>query len=291
MGDLFSLLKTARKVAAEKGLGRIPGAKKVYALLFNQLKPDRVFVQGNLIYINPKERGVGLRLLKKGVYEEYATEVFKKTVKRGMVVVDVGAHIGYYSLIAANLLGPEGKVYSFEPYPPSYKLLIKNIHANKYRNVIPLQKALSNKEGKAILFLDQKVSGNNSLSMYNVTGLANSIEVEVTTLDTYFEEVVRNFEVDFVKIDTQGAEGLVIQGMTKIIEKNDNLKMMIEFWPFGLANMSSDPPELLNELDQYGFKLQRINEQTRRIDHVGVNELMEICAQIRSKQTNLLLEK
>lgn len=287
----FSLLKTIRNVASGKGFGKVPGVKKVYGFLFIQLKPTIVFVQGNMMHINPQDRGVGVHLLMKGVYEEYATELFRKMIKKGMIVVDMGAHIGYYTLMSARLVGDEGKIYAFEPYPPSYKLLVKNIQVNGYRNVIPVQKALSNKKGKVTLFLDQRVSGNNSLSRDNVPDLANSIQIESITLDEYFEKDVKNLKVDFIKMDTQGAEGLVLQGMTKIIEKNNNLKILMEFWPFGLRNMGEDPQKLLNKLKQYGFQLQRIDEQKQSIENVEVNKLMELCAETSLGYTNLLLGK
>ncbi|GAI28794.1 unnamed protein product [marine sediment metagenome] len=74
-------------------------------------------IQGNKMYVNTDDRGFAPILLVDGVWEKYKTEVFKQMVKEGMVVVDIGANIGYYTLIGAELVGESGIVYAFEPEP------------------------------------------------------------------------------------------------------------------------------------------------------------------------------
>ena len=69
------------------------------------------------------------------------TALVKRIVRNGDIVVDIGAHIGYYTLIFARLVGPKGKVFAFEPEPNNFNLLIKNIKINGYKNIIPVQKA------------------------------------------------------------------------------------------------------------------------------------------------------
>jgi len=90
------------------------------------------------MYIDSRDTTVGTSLLKWGFFEKYETKLFKKSIKRGMVVLDIGANIGYYTLLAARLVGDEGKVFAFEPDPYNYSLLRKNIEANRYNNVIPM---------------------------------------------------------------------------------------------------------------------------------------------------------
>lgn len=209
-------------------------------------------------------------------------------MKEGMVVVDVGAHIGYYTLIAAKLVDAKGRVYAFEPEPYNYRLLMRNIYENRYKNVVATQKAVANKEQKEALFLNTKDFGSHSLSRNNVPELGNSVEVESTTLDRFFEKNVGNFKVDFVKMDTQGAEGLVVEGMSIIIEKNSNLKIMMEFWPSGLVNMGTEPKQLLVKLRNYGFTFQLVNEETRSLEKTDINEILKQPAGIG---TNLWLEK
>jgi FkbM family methyltransferase len=85
--------------------------------------------------------------------------LFKGIVKEGMVVVDIGANIGYYTLIAAKLVGKSGIVYVFEPMPSNYECLCKNIEVNGYTNVVLIQKAVSNKYGIAKVWFEKDWSG------------------------------------------------------------------------------------------------------------------------------------
>jgi len=158
----FSLLRAITKIFSSKGFGfgKIPMIKKFHCFLFAQLLPSEVtliHVQGSKMYVNPKDSGVGAHLLKSSVYEPYETKLFKQVMKEEMVVVDVGAHIGYFTLMAAKLVGAKGKVYAFEPDPSNYRLLVKSIHENGYRNVVAIQKAVSNKKQKTVLFLNKKI--------------------------------------------------------------------------------------------------------------------------------------
>jgi hypothetical protein len=114
------------------------------------------------------------------------------------------------------------------------------------------------------------------------------LEVESITLDRFFEKKVGDFKVNFVKMDAQGAEGLIVEGMSKIIEKNNDLKIMMEFWPSGLANMGTDPTKLLVKLKHYGFNFQRVNEKKRSLEKVDINEILKLPAEIG---TNLWLSK
>ena len=106
------------------------------------------------------ETADGLDFLIKPTHEQFETEVFKKEIEKGDTVLDLGSHIGYYTLIAAELVGEKGKVFAFEPEPTNFVLLKKNIKINNYQNVIPVQKAVSNKNGKGRLYLKEKKTQN-----------------------------------------------------------------------------------------------------------------------------------
>ena len=92
-------------------------------------------------------------------YEVQNIELFKRMVKPNMVVVDVGAHIGYYTLIASRIVGQGGKVFAFEPEPSNYNNLIQNVEMNKCKNVLTIEKAVSDNEDKAFLYVSDNASG------------------------------------------------------------------------------------------------------------------------------------
>lgn len=278
-----------------KGLGRIPGVRSLAVFIYDRvIRLNRVVltdVQGNKMYINGHDKAIAPSLLRDGIYERYTTDLFKKLIKANMTVIDIGANIGYYTLIAAKLVRNTGKVYAFEPEPRNYDLLVKNILINNYTNVIPIQKAVSNKVGKAKLFIDKFDFGRHSFSEDTNLNKGGSIEIETITLDEFFENTVGSLAVDIIKIDAEGAEGLIVEGAGKILK--NKLKIFMEFFPNGLRNMGTDPLGLLYKLQEYGFKIKTIiDEIDRCIRHEELTEIIELCETRKcGEAVNLLLEK
>ena len=184
--------------------------------------------------------------------------------------MDVGANIGYYTLLAARLTGEKGKVFAFEPDPHNYGLLCKNIELNGYRNVIAVRKAVFSKSGRMPLFLDKKNLGAHSLSAENVEK-ADSIMIDAISLDDYFKEI--NSKIDIVKMDVQGSEMAVLDGMANTITQNGNLEIITEFWPTGLRNAHVSPRGFLENLADYGFAIYQID---RTIDPVDIDQLLHM---------------
>lgn len=109
---MFSIFKKSRKPLTGKGLGRLPLVNRLNWFLYQHLKPKGrtlVEVQGNKMYVDTDGAGMAPPLLMGDTYEKCAVNLFKKLVSKGMVVVDIGANIGYYTLIAANLVGDKRK--------------------------------------------------------------------------------------------------------------------------------------------------------------------------------------
>jgi FkbM family methyltransferase len=283
---IFSLFVKITKAISGKGLGRIPGISSIYRLIYRIAAPREMVldVQGNKMYIDGRDMGVASFLISKGVHEKYETKLFKDLIKPGMTVVDIGANIGYYTLIAAKLVGSKGKVYAFEPEPNNYRLLIKNIEENCYNNVIPIQKAVSNKPGKTKLFTSKTVFSSLSFSENNVPEKKEFVMVETITLDEFLE----NSNIDFIKMDTEGAEGLIVEGAEKVLKNND-LKIAMEFWPYGLKNLGTDPLKLLHKFQDYGFKIKLIDETNQCLKSIEIMKIIEMCG--TKEGINLLLEK
>jgi len=285
-----------------KILKKIPGLKNFYRAehnfsnwLYYKLKPKGVTlinVQGNKMYVNTEDT-IGRILLIDRVMEIYTTKLFEKMIKKNMTVIDIGAHIGYFTLLLAKLVGTNGTVYAFEPEPSTYRFLCKNIKINGYANIIPIQKAVSNKNGKTKLWLCEIDSINHSLIQDNVFRKSDFTEVELITLDDFFENTIRNNKVDLIKMDTGGTEGVIMEGAEKVL-KNNNVKVLLEFWPFGLKNARTDPLELLHNLQKFGFKLKHAREisNQRNKPLKSSVDIKEFCKELKENQIfNLLLEK
>ena len=271
------LLSIPGKLASRlpgKGLSKLPLVSIFNAFFFHHLNPNGlvlVDVQGSKMYVDSRDTGVAPYLIEWGYYEKNETELFKVMVKKGMVVLDIGANIGYYTLLAARLVGIEGKVFAFEPDPYNSSLLYKNIEVNGYTNIVLVQKAVFSWSGKMELFLDKKNLGGHSLSMANVNK-GNSIITEVTRIDDFFKN--STFKIDLVKMDVQGLEMKVIEGMGNVIKENKGIKIIFEFWPWGLQNADSSPRAFLNKLVEYGFKLYEIEPYLKP---VSINQLLNSC--------------
>ncbi len=279
-----------------KGLQRIPGALAIYTFLSRLLWSARpvVEVQGSQMYVNPE--GLPRSYIKtfqsyiiSGGPEKLTTEVFKKVIKEGDVVLDLGANVGYYTLLAARLVGKEGKVYAFEPEPTNYSLLLKNIELNEYNNVVAVQKAVSNVTGKIKFFLDKKDTG--AHTTYQPDGNREFIDVESVTMDDFFKD--KDHPINFIKLDIEGAEMAALAGMERIIRENEDLKMFVEFYPLAIKRTGDTPGEFARKLlEDYHFSIQAIGEYTKDKKYLRINnvaELMKLCQ--GGKTANLLLEK
>lgn len=271
---------------------KIPLINSLYYFIFNKINPGIVLIniQGFKMYVKTNDIGLSPDLINKGIFEEFETKTFKKLINPNTILIDIGANIGYYTLIASQII-ENGKIYSFEPELNNYKLLVKNIKLNKLNSVFPFQKAISNKIGMIKIFLDSINLGNHSLAKKNVPDQDDFIEVETITLDSFIENFDEIHDI-LIKIDTQGAEGLILEGAKKLL-KRENLKIIMEFWPNGLKNMGTDPYELLNEMKNYGFKISVLDESKKSLYHLDIQKILNLCEKSpeRNHQLNLLLEK
>ncbi len=277
----------------EKGLGKLPLVWSVYQFFYQYLKPEGIVlieVHGSKMYVDTSiVQTIQHNLLIGYIYERDEVELFKKMVKEGNVVVDVGAHIGYYTMLTARLVGKSGKVFAFEPLPDNYDLLVKNVEVNGYDNVVAVRKAVASKSGVAKLFLPERGPGlaKTSQSLVDIGLGKEFITVETVSLDDFFHD--KNTVIDFIKMDIEGGETAALLGMDRVIRANENLKMIVESWPGWITKAGSSVAEFLNKFAEYGFKLHVIGKggSIKRFD---VAELVELCEGGKVGR-NLFLEK
>jgi FkbM family methyltransferase len=162
-----------------------------------------------------------------------AIEAF--TPLEGQTIVDIGAHIGSYTLLAANRVGKGGKVVAIEAHPSNYQVLLKNLLFNGFKNVVPVNVAASNHEGRVKLYLgkDAHVHVSSCHSTVCDDTRACSVETEkylvvpCMTLDRLLAKICLE-NVDWIKIDVESAELDVLKGMRATLRDNRRLKMMVE---------------------------------------------------------------
>ncbi len=266
------------------GLEKIYLVRVIYYFLRKRFISDYAIVHGNKMYLDPND---SLDLSINNTYEEQETELIKREVKNGDTVVDIGQNIGYYTLILAGLVGESGKVYAFEPDPDNYEILSKNIEINGYRNVVAVNKAVSNKNDKVSFYVNSRNTGDNRLMDFS--GSAKKIDVETVRLDDFFAEA--NTPLNLIKMDIQGSEGLALSGMKKVILRNDNIKIISEFWPEEMGKYGVKYTEFLSYFEDTGFKVSIIDEDNKKITQSNYSDIGEYFKTNTGKYLNLFFKR
>ena len=193
-----------------------------------------------------------------GNYEKQTTTLFERILKSGMVVIDVGAHVGYFSLLAARHVGPKGKVFAFEPDPINYDLLLQNTKLNSYTNISVINAAVADSKGRRTLIQSSLDSGRQSTYHHGLPE-SGSIDVDTWSLDDFL--ATKNWPViDLVKVDVEGAELDVLNGMNGLLERTPSIKMIIEFNPPLLQSAGVDPMGFIERLASLQFGVAWVDE-------------------------------
>jgi FkbM family methyltransferase len=187
-----------------------------------------------------------------GTWEPEVIQTIREVVAEGSFAMDIGAHIGFYTLVLSRLVGPAGRVTAFEPMPETFKILEENVAMNDCRHVKVIRKALLERPGRVMAHPpdSQPLPGGVSLVADHGT---EAIPVEATTLDEFMH--IEKARVDFIKMDVEGAENLVLQGARHTIGAH-HPTMLIEVHHFDGAAEASP---VLGQLEAWGY-------QTRWID-------------------------
>jgi len=196
-------------------------------------------------------------------------EIFIRTVKKGHIVVDVGAFIGGYTYMFSELVGSKGKVYAFEPVPYLFNILRFHSSLFNLKNVLTENKAVADHEGYLKFILSEENVQDNRLA-YAENG-NKYVLINTTSLDKYFEK--QSVLPDIVKIDVQGADYKVIKGMINLIKKK-NLIIFCEFWPEGVRRCGDDPLEFLKFISNLGSKIFEIDNKNNCINYINNLKLL-----------------
>jgi len=172
-------------------------------------------------------------ILTDGIWEPKVTSLVNENLAEGGVFVDVGAHVGYYSLLASRKVGIRGKVVAVEPNPPTIARLERNINLNHAENILVQKVACTDKE-TTLRFFQAGVENTGGSSM-NQANVADGHEISVPGVP--LDQIVRSLglsRVDLIKIDVEGAEMQVLSGMTYILTTY-RPKIVVEIQPDHLA--------------------------------------------------------
>ena len=179
--------------------------------------------------------------------------LLRRLIRPGMTVVDVGANIGIYTRFFSGLAAASGRVHAFEPAPSNYKRLQEN--TEHFANVSLEQAAVGDRSGTIRLFVSEELNVDHRT--FDSGDGRKGIDVPVVSLDEYF---TAGHRVDLIKIDVQGYELSVLQGAKRVLAENHDIKVLMEFWPYGLAKAAVAPSTVIELINSLGFEIRTTND-------------------------------
>jgi FkbM family methyltransferase len=177
--------------------------------------------------------------------------LFLRSLRPGLTVVDGGAHIGAYTVLAARAVGPDGHVFAFEPDPYNFGALAWNARRLAGGAPVLSTRALAAEPGRASFHVSRGTIGS---SLFPRSDTARVTTVERTTLDRELRGVDLRGGL-LVKLNVEGAEGLVLDGMRETLRRVDDVTLFAEFHPSLLAAAGTDAAELFARLEALGFSI------------------------------------
>jgi len=240
-----------------------------FLVFFNKYSPIKIKIKTKTIYKDKifgySSAGIG-SIYYLGFQDPKLTLFFLKNVNSGNTFIDIGSNIGYYSLLAKNLVGPKGKIYSFEPTPRTFKILKEN--TTNFKNIIINQLAVLNKE-RSVSFTDYgtQYSVFNTLNKrvekdFFKTKKTKTIKIKTVILDEYCKK--NNIKPDFVKIDAEGTEYLILRGMFYILK---SLRPIISLEVAGGEEWKENCQESIRILLNNNYQLFEIRADGKLIAH------------------------
>jgi len=214
-------------------------------------------IGNNIMYLDLKDAGLSAQLMtmRHGSpdREPAFMKILRQEVTEGMTAMDIGANIGYVTLIMAELVGPSGRVYALEPEPRNFKILLKNIELNGYSNfVFPYQLGISNISGVSKFYASNKS---------NLGGMVASkhskyvIDIAITTLDDFMKG---KGCPNFIKMDIEGHEVEALEGMYHTLKNAESpVKILIEVHPT-YYSQDHNPEKQLRRLIDIGFNTKYV---------------------------------
>jgi FkbM family methyltransferase len=232
---------------------------------------------GAKIVVDTRDSLLAPWLLMDGLWEAHVTGWLHDVLGPGQVFVDVGANIGYFTLLGARLVGRAGRVVAVEAHAGLFELLRRNVVMNGHRDVVTLSPRAAWSESARLKF-HQRVNyaANSSLGAVatnDLTDLGDSeevVEVEAAPMDEILAGVER---VDVMKVDVEGAEVHAFAGLRRTISANPDITIIFEWSPEQLRQVGSEPAQLVELLTGYGLAFRLLEED---LGAVAGDRLLEL---------------
>ena len=224
--------------------------KKIEMKNYKDLTVD---VNGYKLAVIPGDLGISSELLMFKTHEPLTTKLLSREIKKGMTCLDVGSNIGYYALLESKIVETDGRVIAIEPSPQNFQHLKKNLEIQNIKNVDAYNFAASDKNGEVNFLVYKESNGSFTIPDGEETDIPGDIiKVQSKTIDTFLEELSIN-HVDFVRMDVEGYESHILQGMTNTIKKSKPI-FQIEVHASLLGYEATR--KFLNDFKKYGYEVK-----------------------------------
>lgn len=225
----------------------------------------RVVDSDGMVLLGPKDDVPYLASLKRGKHEPLMRRLFLESLNPGARVIDLGANIGEYTVLAGRAVGPTGHVWAFEPNPEALRFLAHNVRANGIRSQTTIVAAAAT-DASGTSMLHRPAASSLSASLHVVPRDGDSITVQTLAVD----QAITLDRVDVVKIDVEGDELRALEGMRQLLTRSSPVVAFIEANPHFLSAANTSPTALAALLEHLGFEVLIIDERNKRV--VGAND-------------------
>jgi FkbM family methyltransferase len=206
---------------------------------------------GTRILVDTRSIDIGIHLLTLGRWETAYTELFTRLVRPGDTVLDLGANHGVYALIAAQAVGPSGRVHAFEPNPRLAHLVDLSLRLNGFGWAQVHAVGASDAAGTARLVFTDSFSGGGTVAAGAEAARQPGVDCRLVVLDEVFADP--SFRPDVVKMDVEGHEGRVLRGMRGILARTPGIRILMEFAPEMMARAGVPAAEVVALLEGFGL--------------------------------------
>jgi FkbM family methyltransferase len=275
-GIIVSQIKSIKQLCGEFGLYKGLKVWKFYKYIRIKKKNldltnKTVKVNGYNLSLLPNDDGISTELALFNTHEPLNTKLFAQNIKKGMICFDIGANIGYYTLLESRIVGDEGRIIAIEPSPINFKQLQKNIKNENANNVELYQLAGGDKNGTIQFLLDPHSNLSRIISKEeSKKAVGEIVEVPVKKLDSFLDESSIK-KLDLIRMDVEGYEFNILEGMKNSIKKfRPMIQMEVHTRLLGFEKTKTLLEWLMNE------KYEIVYYITRQLDCTTVGDMKDV---------------
>jgi FkbM family methyltransferase len=211
---------------------------------------------GQVIFVDPLDEQLTPSIVAYGRWESWIERAIRQLIKPGDRVIEVGANVGYYTLIMGAMIGPTGRLDAYEANPQIARLLRRSVLCSgRAETVLVHEQIVADRSGPMQLYYSDRAGGAGNVVErgWAIGEDTHTVDCEAVRLDDVFASQT----IDFIRIDTEGAELLILNGALELLRRSPTIKLCVE-WSVGMMSARGDLPGLVAALDEMGFRFWRV---------------------------------